>query len=150
MKHSAGQTNSPPLKAWGLFVQPAELSGDGAAPSKKRGGKPGPQDQSSGAGSPARRTQRKHMDETLAELSVTNTTTGSRSSWHFVYTRPHARGTHVRHDLCVARHRRGNAPTVLAGYHSREDAELIVDMLSAGGHWYQTGGSFRKSPGTTL
>lgn len=86
------------------------------------------------------------MDECLTELRVTNTTTDTVSSWHYVYTRPHARGSHVRYDLCVARHRRGNAPTVLCGYHDQDQADLVCDMLSAGGHWYQTACTFTKSP----
>lgn len=86
------------------------------------------------------------MDETLCELVITNTTTGKRTSWHFVYLRPRANVTNGQHELCVARHRRGNAPEILCTLKNQEEAEALVDMLSAGCHWYQTAASFHKQP----
>jgi hypothetical protein len=89
------------------------------------------------------------MDETLTELCVTNTATEKRTSWHYIYAQPRVPLNQGRWQLVAARHRRGGQVTILAVYPTQDQAELIADMLSAGGHWYQTGGSFHKSPGTT-
>jgi hypothetical protein len=86
------------------------------------------------------------MDETLAELTITNTATEKRSSWHYVYAEPHPPASQGRWAVIVARHRRGGQQTTLAVYPDQAHAEIIADMLSGGGHYYQTGGTFHKHP----